>query len=601
MTSTSQFSGLSDIKPLPVDISVLQKRYTRICSELMNRQFSGSDDFQVADPQVIAKAFFEAAGRIMADPTPLFEAQAQFWTDWMELWQRTARRTLGGQAIPVIAPPRDDRRFKDDDWNHLIPFDFLKQSYLLAARAIERTMGGISDLPPDTRRKVDFYTRQMIDALSPTNFALTNPVVVRETGQQGGENLLKGLEHLLADLERGKGKLRVTMTDEHAFKIGHNVATTPGQVVYQNDLMQLIQYTPTTSMVAKTPLLIIPPWINKYYILDLRDKNSFIRYCVDQGHTTFIISWVNPDQELAGKNFEDYMIEGPLAALDVIEEVTGETRTNVIGYCLGGTLLAATLAWLAAKRKARRVASATFFTALTDFAEAGDLLVFIDDDQLDNLDRHLQKKGYLAGSYMGEVFSMLRANDLIWSFVVNNYLRGREPFPFDLLYWNSDGTGMPAMMHSFYLRNMYRDNKFIEPGGVTLNGVPIDLRKIKTPCYLLSTREDHIAPWKATYAATQVYKGAVRFVLSASGHIAGVVNPPAANKYCYWTNSDLPADPETWLAGADVHPGSWWPDWQAWIGDFAGGDPVPARPPGSRKHQPIEPAPGKYVKIRRAD
>jgi len=599
MDPKQPFTSLQDIEPLPVDLALLQKRYSRICSELMNRSLSGND-FKVADPEVISKAFFEAAARIMADPTSLFEAQAQFWTDWMELWQRTAQRMMGESAAPVIAPPREDRRFKDEDWNNLVPFDFLKQSYLLASRAIERTMGGIDDLPPETRRKVDFYTRQMLDALSPTNFALTNPVVVRETGHQGGENLLKGLENLLADLERGKGKLRVTMTDEHAFEVGRNVATTPGQVVFQNDLMQLIQYTPSTETVAKTPLLIIPPWINKFYILDLRDKNSFIKYCVDQGHTTFVISWVNPDKDLAHKSFEDYMAEGPLAALDAIEAITGETQTNVIGYCLGGTLLACTLAWLTAKRKAKRIASATFFTALTDFSEAGDLLVFIDDEQLEKLDQHLQNKGYLAGSYMGEVFSMLRSNDLIWSFVVNNYLLGREPFPFDLLYWNSDSTGMPAMMHSFYLRNMYRENKLVEPGGITLKDVPIDLRKVKTPCYLLSTREDHIAPWKATYAATQLYAGSVKFVLAASGHIAGVVNPPAANKYCYWTNADLPPSPDAWLETAETHEGSWWTDWQAFVSGFSGGQ-VPARQPGSADYPALEPAPGRYVKVRRGD
>jgi polyhydroxyalkanoate synthase len=413
--------------------------------------------------------------------------------------------------------------------------------------------------------------------------------------ESGGENLVKGLENLLKDLERGKGRLSISMTDIEAFKVGQNIAVTPGQVIYQNELMQLLQYEPVTESVAKRPLLILPPWINKYYILDLRPTNSFIKWAVEQGHTVFMASWVNPDESLARKTFEDYMVEGPLAALDAIEQATGEREVNVIGYCLGGTLLAATLAWMAAK-KDNRFKSATFLTTMVDFTEPGELGVFIDEEQLTALEEKMEKRGYLEGHDMATTFNMLRANDLIWSFVVNNYLLGKDPFPFDLLYWNADSTRMPAEMHSFYLRKMYQENLLMKPGGITLKGVPLDLRKIATPSYILSTKEDHIAPWRSAYAATQLYKGPKKFVLSASGHIAGVVNPPSANKYCHWTSDELPPQPEQWLGRAQQHPGSWWPDWQRWIAEFSGGQ-VPARKPGDGKLKPIEPAPGSYVKV----
>ena len=417
---------------------------------------------------------------------------------------------------------------------------------------------------PKTAQKVDFYSRQFVDAMSPSNFLLTNPEVLRKTAETGGENLLKGLNNLLSDLEQGKGRLRIKMTDMEAFKLGENIGVSPGKVVFQNDLMQLIQYTPSTEKVLKRPLLIAPPWINKFYILDLRPRNSFVRWAVSQGHTVFVISWVNPDEKLAEKGFEDYMKEGYLAALDAIEQATGEREVNAIGYCLGGTLLASTLAYMATK-KDNRIRSATFFVTMMDFAEAGELGVFIDEEQLKALEEKMNKRGYLEGSEMATTFNMLRANDLIWSFVVNNYLLGNDPFPFDLLYWNADSTRMPARMHSFYLRKMYQENLLAEPGGISLAGVPIDLRKIKTPAYFLSTREDHIAPWKSTYRGTQLLGGPKRFVLAASGHIAGVVNPPDGGKYSHWINTDLPADPEEWFKGATEIAGSWWPDWHRWV------------------------------------
>ena len=398
------------------------------------------------------------------------------------------------------------------------------------------------------------------------------------------------------------GKLAISMTNYEAFEVGKNIAVTPGKVVFQNDLLQLIQYTPTTAKVAKRPLLVIPPWINKYYILDLKPQNSFVKWAVEQGLTVFIVSWVNPDEKLAQKSFSDYMLQGIVASLDAIEKATGEKSANVIGYCLGGTLLASTLAYLEARKQSSRIASATFFTAMVDFTEAGELSVFIDEEQLDSLEAKMNERGYLEGSEMANTFNMLRANDLIWSFVINNYLLGKEPFPFDLLYWNSDSTRMPAAMHSFYLRNMYQRNLLSQPGGIELDGVPIDLTTVKTPAFILSTREDHIAPWKSTYAATQLYQGPVKFTLAASGHIAGVVNPPAANKYGHWvgnekTGKDYPQDPEQWLAKAENRHGSWWPEWRQWLKQFDDGE-VDARKPGAGKLKAIEDAPGSYVLVK---
>jgi polyhydroxyalkanoate synthase len=497
------------------------ERGQRIVSDFLKRQSESAAD---PDPLKIGHAFLEMTTRLMANPGRLMQAQLGFWHDYLTLWQNTARRMLGDEPKPVIAEDDKDRRFKDDAWRDHEVFDFIRQSYLLSARYFRSVVEGTEGLPAHTAQKVDFYTRQFVDAMSPTNFLMTNPEVLRRTAESGGENLLRGLSNLLSDLERGRGKLRIRMTDDTKFRVGENIAVTPGKVVFQNDLMQLIQYSPTTKEVLKRPLLIIPPWINKFYILDLRPKNSFIRWAVEQGHTVFVISWVNPDEKLAEKGFDDYMLEGPYAALDAIEAATGEKGANVIGYCLGGTLLASTLAHMAV-RKDTRVKSATFFTTMVDFEEAGELGVFIDEEQLSALEEKMSKLGYLEGREMATTFNMLRANDLIWSFVVNNYLMGQEPFPFDLLYWNDDSTRMPAKMHSFYLRRMYQQNDLVKPGGVDLAGVKLDLRKVKVPAYILSTREDHIAPWKSTYRATQLYKGSTRFVLAASGHIAGVANP----------------------------------------------------------------------------
>jgi polyhydroxyalkanoate synthase len=572
------------------------ERGQRIVSDFLKRQADGSPD---PDPLKIGNAFLEMTTRLMANPARLVQAQLGFWHDYLTLWQNTARRMMGEEPSPVIAEDDKDRRFKDDAWREHEVFDFIRQSYLLSARYFRSVVEGTEGLEPKTAQKVDFYTRQFVDAMSPTNFLMTNPEVLRRTAESGGENLLRGLSNLLSDLERGRGKLRIRMTDDTKFKVGENIAVTPGKVVFQNDLMQLIQYAPSTEKVLKRPLLIIPPWINKFYILDLRPKNSFIRWAVEQGHTVFVISWVNPDEALGEKGFDDYMLEGPYAALDAIEQATGEKGANVIGYCLGGTLLASTLAHMAAK-KDTRVKSATFFTTMVDFEEAGELGVFIDEEQLAALEDKMQKVGFLEGREMATTFNMLRANDLIWSFVVNNYLMGQEPFPFDLLYWNDDSTRMPARMHSFYLRRMYQQNDLVKPGGVELLGVKLDLRKIKLPTYILSTREDHIAPWKSTYRATQLYKGPTRFVLAASGHIAGVANPPDAGKYSHWVQDELPPDPDDWFKGATELAGSWWPDWHRWVSGLDRTQ-VPARQPGDGALAPIEEAPGSYVKVMATD
>jgi polyhydroxyalkanoate synthase len=572
------------------------ERSSRIMGDFLKRQAEMQNSV-AADEFGIAKAFMELSAQMLARPQPLAEAQMNMLWDYTRLWQNSWMRMLGQKVEPVAAPKKGDNRFRHEDWQNHFLFDYLKQSYLIAARHIHQAVSKVENLPEDERKKVDFFTRQYIDALSPTNFALTNPEVLRETLASGGQNLLRGLNKLLADIERGDGQLQISMTDPKAFKLGRNIATTPGKVVYQNELMQLIQYQPGTPTVYRRPLLIIPPWINKYYILDLRESNSFIKWAVDQGHTVFVVSWVNPGREYAGKTFDDYLRQGPEEALAAIEQATGEKQVNVIGYCLGGTLLGAALGVMAAK-KDRRAASATFFVSLLDFSIPGELGVFIDEQQVQNLERRMNARGYLEGSEMAGTFNMLRSNDLVWSFVVNNYLMGRDPLPFDLLYWNSDSTRMPAKMHSFYLRNMYLANKLKDPGGISLAGVPVDLSKIKIPAYFISTAEDHIAPWKSVYKGARVLSGPVRFVLGGSGHIAGVVNPPAANKYCYWTNSALPEESDAWLATAARHEGSWWGDWQAWVDANNGGVRVAARVPGDGGLRVIEDAPGAYVSMR---
>ncbi|HKI63684.1 MAG TPA: class I poly(R)-hydroxyalkanoic acid synthase [Burkholderiales bacterium] len=570
------------------------ERAARMLGEYAHRhpQLGGA-----GDELGIGKAYMEMYARMFANPMALAASSMNMWLDYAQLWQSSWMKLLGQHSKPVAAPAKGDARFKDDEWSSNFLFDFVKQSYLIASRHIQGAVSNVEGLPEESQKKVAFFTRQYVDALAPSNFVMTNPQVLRETLASGGQNLVKGLNNLLADLEKGDGQLRISMTDESAFQLGKNVAGTPGKVVFQTDLMQLIQFQPTTQEVLRRPLLIIPPWINKYYILDLRESNSFIRWALGQGHTVFVVSWVNPDKRLADKSFEDYMHEGSLAAIKAVGKATGEAQCNVIGYCLGGTLLGCTLAYLAAKGN-DRVGCATFFVSLLDFSQPGELGVFIDEEQVAKLEKKMNERGFLKGSEMATTFNMLRANDLVWSFVINNYLLGKDPFPFDLLYWNSDSTRMPARMHSFYLRNMYLKNLLGVPGGIELAGVPIDLSQVKLPAYFISTVEDHIAPWKTTYKGAKYLGGPVRFVLGGSGHIAGIVNPPAAKKYHYWTNEAMPATADEWFGAAAQHPGSWWEDWQAWMEARNPGDRIPARVPGDGALKVLEDAPGSYAMLR---
>ncbi|WP_297494577.1 alpha/beta hydrolase [Acidocella sp.] len=587
---------LPDAEALGRSMADIAGRSQRLVADWLKRQAA---EGVTLDPLNVGSAFMEMTSKLLANPGSLMQAQMGLWRDYMTLWQNTARRIWSGaEPEPVISGDPRDKRFADPAWKQNEIFDFIKQSYLLSARYINDVVTKVDGLEPKTAQKVDFYARQFINALSPSNFALTNPEVLRQTRETGGENLVRGLNNLLNDLEQGRGNLRIKMTDTASFKVGENIAATEGKVIYQNALMQLIQYSPATEQVYARPVLILPPWINKFYILDLRPKNSLVRYLVAQGHTVFMVSWVNPDESLAAKDFDDYMVEGVFDALRMIEKVTKQTRINAIGYCLGGTLLAATLGYMAATGD-ERIASATFFVTLTDFTDAGEIGVFIDEEQLAALEGKMQKRGYLEGAEMATTFNMLRANDLIWSFVVNNYLLGKEPFPFDLLYWNSDATRMPPAMHSFYLRNMYQKNLLAQPGGITMKGVPIDLGAVTIPLYFLSCREDHIAPWTSTYKGARNFSAApVRFVLTASGHIAGVINPPDGGKYNHFINDGLPDKPEDWLAGATEIAGSWWPDWQHWVAGFDDAR-VPARIPGkARGVKVIEDAPGSYVTVK---
>ncbi len=579
----------------------IAERSTRILSDYLARQAGGGP--QNPDPLNVSAPFMTLFSKMMENPEQMLALKAEYMKQWTDLWFSSSQAMLGKAVEPAIEPDAGDRRFRGKEWSENAVFDYIKQSYLLASQQIQSSVGAVDGLDDDTRQKVDFYTKQFVDAMSPTNFAATNPKVIEATLDTKGENLVNGMQNMLDDLERGKGRLAIRMTDEDAFEVGENIAVSRGQVVYQNDLMQLLQFNPTTKKVYEKPLLIIPPWINKYYILDLQPENSFIKWATEKGHTVFVISWVNPDTELAEKSFADYMHEGPLDAFDAIEKATGEKQVNVIGYCLGGTLLATTLAWMTSKRKVGRVASATFFTTLVDFSDAGDLKVFIDDAQIEMVEERMdQSGGVLDGAHMASTFNMLRANDLIWSFVINNYLLGKEPMPFDLLYWNSDSTRMPKAMHSFYLRNMYQKNLLREPGGIEIDGVKIDLGKIKVPVSIVSTKDDHIAPWQATYAATQLYGGPVKFILAGSGHIAGIVNPEGSEKYGYWVTRTKtnPPTPQEWFEKAKQTSGSWWPEWHKWIAPKAG-KKVPAREPGDGKLKPIEPTPGSYVKVKASE
>jgi polyhydroxyalkanoate synthase len=538
----------------------------------------------------------EIANYWLSDPARAVELQSRLGKSYLELWGAAVKRMAGESAAPVIAPDPKDKRFADPEWSSNQFFDFVKQAYLLSTSWADQLVAGAEDLDPHTRHKAEFYIRQLANALSPSNFILTNPELLRETLGSNAENLARGMHMLAEDIKAGGGDLRIRQSDMDRFEVGRNLALSPGKVVYENELMQLIQYAPSTPNVLKRPLLIVPPWINKFYVLDLTPDKSFIKWCVDQGITVFVISWVNPDERLADRGFEHYMREGPLAALDAIEQATGETAVNAIGYCVGGTLLSITLATMAAKGDTR-IASVTLFAAQVDFRHAGDLKVFVDEEQLKVLEQRMASRGYLEGKKMANAFNMLRSNDLIWPYVINNYLRGKAPMAFDLLYWNSDATRMPAANHAFYLRHCYLNNA-LSKGKMEIAGVKLDLKKVKAPLYNLATREDHIAPAESVFLGSKYFGGPVTFVLAGSGHIAGVVNPPGRHKYQYWTGGKAGTGTvESWLKQATEHPGSWWPHWLEWI-KAQDATEVPARQPGDGALTPIEDAPGRYVRVR---
>jgi len=544
----------------------------------------------------VVKTLSAVAEYWLSDNQRSADLQMKIAKAYLDLWGSSMRRLAGEQVAPAIAPSPRDKRFKDPEWKSNQFFDFVMQLYLLTTQWAQDLVRDADGLDPHTRKKAEFYVQQITNALAPSNFVLTNPEVLRETLASSGDNLVRGMRMLAEDIEAGHGTLRIRQSDPSNLEVGVNMATTPGKVIFQNELMQLIQYQPATENVLRTPLLIVPPWINKFYILDLKPEKSFIKWCVDQGITVFVISWVNPDKSLGAKTFEDYMKEGPLAAMDAIEKATGELKVHTMGYCVGGTLLASTLAWLAEKRRVR-VTSAAFLAAQVDFSHAGDLLVFVDEPQIAALERDMQASGVLEGSKMAMAFNMLRSNDLIWSYVVSNYLKGQSPSSFDLLHWNSDATRMPAANHSYYLRNCYLENR-LSTGSMVLDNTLLDLSKVKVPVYNLATREDHIAPADSVLYGSQFFGGPVKYVLSGSGHIAGVVNPPSSGKYQFWTNDNIKdvtlAD---WLKGAQEHKGSWWPDWREWLAGIDA-EEVPARAVGTDALPAIEDAPGSYVRVR---
>jgi len=543
----------------------------------------------------MVKTFSSVADYWMSDQQRVADLQKKAGQAYLELWGSAIRRMSGEKVEPAIQPRPRDKRFADPEWKTNQFFEFVLQLYLLTTKLAHELVENAEGLDSHTRKKAEFYVQQITNAIAPSNFLLTNPELLRQTISTNGQNLMRGMKMLAEDIAAGKGQLRIRQSDSGGLEVGVNMATTPGKVIFQNDIMQLIQYTPATEGVLRTPLLIVPPWINKFYILDLKPEKSFIKWCVDQGLTVFVISWVNPDRDLGAKTFEDYMREGPLTAMDVVEKVTGELTMHTIGYCVGGTLLASTLAWLAEKRRVR-VASATFMAAQVDFTHAGDLMVFVDEPQISALEKEMQQNGVLDGGKMAMAFNMLRSNDLIWSYVVSNYLKGQPPSAFDLLHWNSDATRMPAANHSYYLRNCYLENR-LSTGSMVLGDTRLDLSKVKAPIYNLATREDHIAPAESVLYGSQFFGGPVRYVLAGSGHIAGVVNPPSSGKYQYWTNDH--ADGPTvsdWLKTAQEHKGSWWPDWRAWLSKIDA-EEVPARGVGSEAMPPIEDAPGSYVRV----
>ena len=588
--------GSADVEEFAHNAARMLEEGGRALAAYLKPREEGRVDDQYAEVTDVVKTLGQVADYWLRDPQRALELQTSLGKAYLDLWGNAVKRMAGEPVAPLATPDPRDKRFSDPEWSNNQFFDFLKQAYLLTVDWAQRLVHDAQGLDPHTQHKAEFYVRQIANAISPSNFVLTNPEILRETMSSHAGNLVRGMHMLAEDIAAGRGELRIRQSDAQTFEVGRNLALTPGKVIFENPLMQLIQYAPSSETVLKRPLLIVPPWINKFYILDLTPEKSFIGWCVAQGLTVFVVSWVNPDEKLAQKSFEDYMREGPLAALDVIEKVTGEREVNSLGYCVGGTLLAATLAYLA-KQGDDRIRSATLLTAQVDFTHAGDLKVFVDEEQIAAREREMGERGYLQGSKMATAFNLLRSNDLIWPYVINNYLKGKEPAPFDLLYWNSDATRMPAANHSFYLRNCYLDNRLAK-GEMVIAGTPLDLNDVKIPIYNLATREDHIAPARSVLLGSRFFGGPVRFVLAGSGHIAGVVNPPQKIKYQHWIGPKPSGDDlERWLSQATEHPGSWWPDWLGWLKQQEAAE-VPARQPGGGVLTPIEDAPGRYVKAR---
>jgi len=540
----------------------------------------------------VAKLYLRWAAKLATHPGAPVKAGAGLAADVMDISRDVLLKVAGEEVEPRKL--NGDRRFASEAWEQKAPFRVLRRTYDAYARAALKLAEETPRLDDEDRRKLRFFTGQFLDAIAPANFAISNPDVLQETVQSRGRNFMHGMRNLWHDLDLTHGRLNISMSDLGAFEVGKNLATTPGEVVYRNELMELIQYTPTTKQVSRRPLMIIPPWFNKYYVLDMQPANSVVKYLVDQGQTVFLISWRNPDEETPDKTFDDYMLEGPLEAMSVIADITGESEVNAMGYCLGGILLACLLAWLDAKGR-NPIRSATYLTTLIDYTDVGDVKVFVDEKQLERLERLGKAKGYLPGDNVAWGFRLLRAPDLIWTFVINHYMLGRDRVPFDLLFWNEDATNMPLSCHMYFMRNMYIDNKLRQPNAIQLAGEPIDVTRIETPAYILSTRDDHIAPWKTCYESTQLFSGRSRFVLGNSGHIAGVINPPTREKYGYRVGTGNPPDPDDWFSRAKEKPGSWWPDWVRWLRRYSGGR-VKARTPGSKEYPPLEPAPGHYVR-----
>ncbi|MEE4212063.1 MAG: class I poly(R)-hydroxyalkanoic acid synthase [Parvularcula sp.] len=547
------------------------------------------------DPLNVADATSEVVTALSADPIKMMGLQMSLWDNYTKLFASVADRMAGQKGDAVIEPSASDRRFQHQAWQENPALDFVKQSYLLLSKWVYEAIEAAEGVDAATKRRAQFHADQFLSAMSPTNVPALNPDVVEAAMQSQGANFIKGLENFMADLERGHGELAIRQADLDFFKVGENIATTPGKVVYQNEMMQLIQYEPTTKTVAERPMVIFPPWINKFYILDLQPANSFIRWLVDQGRTVFVVSWVNPGPELKDKSFPDYMRQGIFEALEAVTRATGAESFDTIGYCIGGTLLAVTLAYMAQKGD-KRINTATFFTAQTDFQEAGDLLLFVDDKQLKNIEKQIDASGgVLEGSAMARTFNMLRPNDLIWSAFVDNYYLGKEAKKFDLLYWNADSTRMTKACHLFYLKEFYKDNK-LSRGELEIEGTPIDLSKVETAIFMQAGEKDHIAPPRSVYRSAKLFGGDVTYMLAGSGHIAGVINHPDKKKYHYRTNDRLPDDLDAWKADAEFREYSWWPYWMTWLNERSGGS-IPAPRPGDGELPAIEDAPGSYVRV----